>query len=118
MNHGPLIAAGAFVSLAFSWAALVMAPQVQLGSLAPAPIPNTSDVHPANRPGLAAQGAEVYRSLGCYQCHTRQVRQDALLFGARLNDVGSNANTINLELPGSGKTNFVNLDLLIALAKA
>lgn len=118
MNHGPLIAAGAFVSLACSWAALVMAPQVQLGSLAPAPIPNTSDVHPANRPGLAAQGAEVYRSLGCYQCHTRQVRQDTLLYGARLVERGSNANTINLELPGSGRTNLVNFDLLLALARS
>lgn len=118
MRYGPLIGAGAMFSLACSWAALVMAPQLQLGALAPVPIPNTPDVHPAARPGLATQGAEVYRSLGCYQCHTRQVRQDALLFGARLNDVGSNANTINLELPGSGKTNLVNLDLLIALAKA
>jgi cbb3-type cytochrome oxidase cytochrome c subunit len=105
-------------SLACSWAALIMAPQLQLGALAPAPIPNTSDVHPAARPGLAAQGADVYRSLGCAQCHTRQLRQDALLFGARLNDLGSNASTINLELPTSGKTNLVNLDLLIALAKA
>ncbi len=118
MRYGPIIGAGAMFSLACSWAALVMAPQLQLGALAPAPIPNTSDVHPAARPGLAAQGAEVYRSLGCYQCHTRLVRQDALLFGARLNDRGSNASTINLELPGSGKTNLVNLDLLIALAKA
>lgn len=118
MRYGPIIGAGALFSLACSWAALVMAPQLQLGALAPAPIPNSSEVHPAVRPGLAAQGAEVYRSLGCYQCHTRQVRQEALLFGARLNDVGSNASTINLSLPGSGKTNLVNLDLLLALAKA
>lgn len=118
MRYGPIIGAGAMFSLACSWAALVMAPQLQLGSLAPAPIPNSSDVHPAARPGLAAQGAEVYRSLGCYQCHTRQVRQDALYFGARLTDVGSNSSTVNLELPGSGKTNLVNFDLLIALAKA
>ncbi|MEQ2005664.1 MAG: hypothetical protein ABMA26_02610 [Limisphaerales bacterium] len=118
MKYGPIIGAGAMFSLACSWAALVMAPQLQLGALAPAPIPNSSDVHPALRPGLAAQGAEVYRSLGCNQCHTRAVRQEQLLFGARLNDVGSNANTINLELPGSGRTNLVNLDLLIALAKA
>ncbi|MBI5799538.1 MAG: hypothetical protein HZA92_02265 [Verrucomicrobia bacterium] len=118
MRHGPIIGAGALFSLACSWAALVMAPQLQLGALAPAPIPNTSDVHPAVRPGLAAQGAEVYRSLGCSQCHTRQVRQEALLFGARLNDIGSNASTINLSLPASGTTNLVNLDLLIALAKA
>lgn len=118
MRYGPIIGAGAMFSLACSWAALVMAPQLQLGALAPAPIPNTSDVHPAARPGLAAQGADVYRSLGCVQCHTRQLRQDTLLFGARLNDLGSNASTINLERPTSGKTNLVNLDLLIALAKA
>lgn len=116
MKYGPIIGAGALFSLACSWAALVMAPQLQLGALAPAPIPNTSDVHPAAWPGLAAQGADVYRSLGCAQCHTRQVRQDELLFGARLNGLGPKA--INLEVAGSGKTNLVNLNLLIALAKA
>lgn len=116
MRYGPIIGAGAMFSLACSWAALVMAPQLQLGDLAPAPIPNTSLVHPAARPGLAAQGAEVYRSLGCNQCHTRQVRQDELLFGARLNGLGAKAS--NIEPAGSGKTNLVNLDLLIALAKA
>ncbi len=116
MRYGPIIGAGALFSLACSWAALVMAPQLQLGDLSPAPIPNTPDFHPAARPGLAAQGAEVYRSLGCYQCHTRAVRQDQLLFGARLNGVGTKA--INLEAAGSGKTNLVNLKLLIALAKA
>ncbi len=118
MKYGPIIGAGAMFSLACSWAALVMAPQLQLGALAPAPVPNSSDVFPAARPGLAAQGAEVYRSLGCYQCHTRQLRQSELLFGARLTEVGTNASTFNLEPPGSGKTNIVNLDLLIALAKA
>lgn len=116
MRYGPIIGAGAVFSLACSWAALVMAPQLQLGDLAPAPIPNSSDVHPADRPGLAAQGSEVYRSLGCSQCHTRQVRQDELLFGARLNSLGPKA--LNLEAAGSGKTNLVNLKLLIALAKA
>jgi cbb3-type cytochrome oxidase cytochrome c subunit len=116
MKYGPIIGAGAMFSLACSWAALVMAPQLQLGALAPAPIPNTTDVHPATRPGLAAQGVEVYRSLGCQQCHTRQVRQTEILFGARLNDIGTNA--VNLEVPGGAKTNLVNLDLLFALAKA
>ena len=115
MRYGPIIGAGAMFSLACSWAALVMAPQLQLGDLPPAAIPNSAEVYPAVRPGVAAQGAEVYRSLGCNQCHTRQVRQDALLFGARLTETGTNG--VNLELPGSGKTNFVNFDLLIALAK-
>lgn len=117
MRYGPLIGAGAMFSLACSWAALVMAPQLQLGSLAPEPLPNTTELYPPARPGLAAQGAEVYRSLGCYQCHTRQVRQTDISFGARLMEVGTNASTFNLEPPGSGKTNLVNLDLLIALAK-
>lgn len=116
MRYGPIIGAGAMISLACSWAALVMAPQLQLGALAPAPIPNTADFHPATRPGLAAQGAEVYRSLGCQQCHTRQLRQTAILFGARLNELGTNG--VNLSVPGSGQTNVVNLDLLFALAKA
>ena len=115
MKYGPVIGAGAMVSLACSWAALVMAPQLQLSSLAPAPIPNTTDVHPATRPGLASQGAEVYRSLGCHQCHTRQVLQSEILFGARLNEAGTNL--VNLEASGSGKTNSVNLDLLFALAR-
>ena len=116
MRYGPIIGAGAMFSLACSWAALVMAPQLQLGDLAPAPIPNSSLVHPAARPGVAAQGAEVYRSLGCNQCHTRQVRQKELHFGVRLNGLGAKA--INIEPPGSGRTNLVNLDLIIALAKA
>ena len=54
MRYGPIIGAGALFSLACSWAALVMAPQLQLGDLSPAPIPNTPDFHPAARPGLAA----------------------------------------------------------------
>jgi cytochrome c oxidase cbb3-type subunit 2 len=34
----------------------------------------TGTPYPSTRPGLAAQGKEVYRSLGCVECHTRQVR--------------------------------------------
>ena len=118
MKHGPIVGAGAMISLAASWAALVMAPQLQLGALAPTPLPNTGELYPAARPGLAAQGADLYRSLGCAQCHTRAVRQENILFGVRLNDVGNNASTINLEAANSGRTNLVNLDLLLALARA
>lgn len=109
MKYGPIIGAGAMFSLACSWAALVMAPQIQLGSLAPAPLPNSTEIYPPARPGLAAQGAEVYRSLGCYQCHTRAVRQEQSLYGVRLNELGGPANTVPTVPP-------VNFDLLLALA--
>lgn len=117
MRYGPLIGAGAMFSLACSWAALVMAPQIQLGALAPEALPNSTEIYPAARPGLAAQGAEVYRSLGCVQCHTRAVRQDSLRFGARLNEVGNAASTFNLAPQGSQQAGPVNLDLLLALAR-
>ncbi len=115
MRHGPIIGAGALFSLACSWAALVMAPQLQLGALAPAPLPNSTEIYPPARPGLAAQGAEVYRSLGCNQCHTRAVRQEQALYGVRLTAVGSKF--IDLAMPGTGTTNLVNLAVPVALAK-
>lgn len=117
MRYGPIIGAGAMLSLACSWAALVMAPQLQLGALAPDTLPNSTEVYPAARPGLAVQGAEVYRSLGCVQCHTRVVRQDTLRFGARLNEAGTTASTFNLAPQGSKQADPVNLDLLLALAR-
>lgn len=112
MRYGPILGAGAMFSLACSWAALIMAPQVQLGSLAPAPLPNSNEIYPPARPGLAAQGAEVYRSLGCYQCHTRAVRQEQALYGVRLNELGNPANLF----PGGADGKPLNLDLLLALA--
>jgi cbb3-type cytochrome oxidase cytochrome c subunit len=112
MRYGPILGAGAMFSLACSWAALVMAPQLQLGALAPAPLPNSTEIYPPARPGLAAQGAEVYRSLGCAQCHTRVVRQAQALYGVRLNELGTPANLI----PAGADAKPVNPDLLIALA--
>lgn len=112
MKYGPLLGAGAVLSLACSWAALVMAPQLQLGSLAPAPLPNSTEIYPPARPGLAAQGADVYRSLGCAQCHTRAVRQEQSLYGIRLNELGAPANLV----PGGPDGKPLNLDLLLALA--
>lgn len=118
MRYGPILGSGALVSLACSWVALVMAPQLQLGALAPAPLPNSTDVFPPSLPGLAAQGADVYRSLGCAQCHTRAVRQTEALYGARLNEHGNTPNTLLLPIPGSADAKPVNLDLLLALATA
>ncbi|MCX8157888.1 MAG: cbb3-type cytochrome c oxidase subunit II [Verrucomicrobiae bacterium] len=76
MNHGALIFLSAFVTLALSWAGLVMAPQLQLGRLEPVPQPAPQPDYPTARPGLAQQGLQVYRSLGCAECHTQQVRPE------------------------------------------
>ncbi|WCJ57825.1 cbb3-type cytochrome c oxidase subunit II [Fontisphaera persica] len=66
----------AFLTLALSWAGLVMTPQLQLGRLEPVPQPAPQPDYPTGRPGLAQQGLQVYRSLGCAECHTQQVRPE------------------------------------------
>ena len=75
MKHGPLIFLGVFFTLATSWCGLIFAPQLQLGSQQPVKIEATGQLYPSARPGLAQQGAEVYRANGCVYCHSQQVRQ-------------------------------------------
>ena len=76
MNHGPLIFLGVFFALALSWFGLVFEPQLQLGNAQQATnVVNTAELYPQRRPGLAKQGLEVYRSLGCASCHSQQVGQ-------------------------------------------
>ena len=75
MKHGPLIFLGVFFTLATSWCGLIFAPQLQLGSQQPVRIEATGQLYPSARPGLAQQGAEVYRANGCVYCHSQQVRQ-------------------------------------------
>jgi len=74
MNHGPLIFLGALVTMAISWCGLIFTPQLQLGRMEQAPMKLLAPAYPAGRPGIAAQGREVYRALGCAECHTQQVR--------------------------------------------
>lgn len=80
MKHGPLILFGVFLALALSWSGLVLAPQLQVGGLEPASDIGTGALYPSKRPGLAQQGAEVYRSLGCAHCHSQQVRASETRF--------------------------------------
>jgi cytochrome c oxidase cbb3-type subunit 2 len=71
MNSGPLLFLGIFVTLASSFWGLLLMPQVKIGRQE---LLNTNGmIYPA-RPGVAKQGEQVYRSLGCAECHTRQVR--------------------------------------------
>jgi cytochrome c oxidase cbb3-type subunit II len=74
MNSGPLIFLGVFFALASSFWGLVVVPQMQIGQQAEVKIETTGALYPQNRPGQASQGAELYRSLGCVECHTQQVR--------------------------------------------
>ncbi|MBN8248965.1 MAG: cbb3-type cytochrome c oxidase subunit II [Verrucomicrobia bacterium] len=76
MNYGPLLFLGILLTLAGSWFGLVLVPNQQLGALQPSVNTNTGAIYPQPIPGEAAQGRELYRSLGCNYCHTQQVRPD------------------------------------------
>ena len=84
MKNGPFVFVAGLIALLGAWGALVMGPVVQVGSLDVHVDENTGEIYPLNRSGQAVQGAQVYRSLGCNQCHTRFATQDELWFGARI----------------------------------
>lgn len=90
MNQVPLIFLGVFLTMAASWWSLVVYPQIQLGRQALVELKSTGEMYPPARPGLAAQGREVYRSLGCAECHTQQVRQDGVEIGLAVTQAGTN----------------------------
>jgi cytochrome c oxidase cbb3-type subunit 2 len=66
---------GLFAALGISWAGIVLGSNAQLGSLAPFFDETEGTTYPSWMPGAAAQGQLVYRDLGCYACHTQQVRR-------------------------------------------
>ena len=77
MNSGPLLFLGLFVAMVISWLGFVMAPVLQLGDLQSTTnivVNGTGLVYPNPMPGMAHQGAEIYRAQGCASCHTEQVR--------------------------------------------
>ena len=74
MNSGPLLFLGIFLTLASSFWGLLLMPQLKLGNQDVTELKETGELYPLNRAGVAGQGAEIYRSLGCAECHTRQVR--------------------------------------------
>lgn len=74
MNSGPLLFLGVFFTLATSFWGLVLVPQMKLGRQEAVKIEATGQFYPPARGGQAQRGAEVYRSLGCVECHTQQVR--------------------------------------------
>ncbi len=93
MKSSSTVFLAAFIALSASWAGFVLVPQLQLGRADQAETVPSKDKYPIARPGLAAQGAEVYRSLGCVYCHSQQVGQQGVTVEVVLLDAGTNATT-------------------------
>ena len=105
MNYGPLIFLATFFALSASWFGFVLTPQVQLGREGQATnTVNTAELYPQTRPGLARQGAEVYRANGCAYCHSQQVRQTGVAADVLLIDPGTNLVAVADALTRGGDT--------------
>jgi cbb3-type cytochrome oxidase cytochrome c subunit len=95
MNHGPLIFLGVFAALLTSWFGMIVQPQLQLGRATPGTnVVDTTQEYPKARAGLAQQGEQVYRSLGCAACHSQQVRQDGLTLNVLIREPGTNTTAV------------------------
>jgi cbb3-type cytochrome oxidase cytochrome c subunit len=90
MNNGAILFFGILLTLASSFWGLLLAPQLQIGRAQPVVLEATGETYPTPRPGLAQQGAEIYRAQGCAECHSRQVRQTGVTFELWLADAGTN----------------------------
>ena len=90
MNYGALIFLAGFLALSSSWLGMVLVPQLQVGRQELATNSVTAALYPSRRPGLAEQGAQVYRANGCVSCHSQQVRQSGTVFDVVLGEVGTN----------------------------
>ncbi len=90
MRHAGVLFLTGFLAMSASWAGFILAPQLQLGRESMEPVTGGSELYPQPRPGLAAQGAAVYRANGCNQCHTRQVQQVGVTTDVILTEVGTN----------------------------
>ena len=91
MKSSSSVFLAAFIALSASWTGFVLVPQIQLGRADQAKTVPAEDKYPVARAGLAAQGAEVYRSLGCVYCHSQQVGQQGVKVEVVLLDAGTNA---------------------------
>lgn len=90
MKSAATVFLAAFLALSASWAGFVLAPQLQLGREPQVKPPGSDNLYPVARPGLAQQGAQVYRSLGCVYCHSQSVGQDGTICELVLLDAGTN----------------------------
>mgnify|MGYP001353264447 CR=1 FL=1 len=105
MRNGPVLFVFGLLAMVISWGCIVMGSVKQIGTLASHADLMTGALYPVNRPGTAHQGAEVYRELGCNQCHTRFAVQDELSFGAELTKLGDATNSVELAVAALLKVN-------------
>lgn len=91
MRSSAIVFLVAFIALSASWGGFVLAPQLQLGRTPQEKTLGLGNLYPIARPGMAEQGAEVYRSLGCVYCHSQQVGQDGVKCEIVISDAGTNA---------------------------
>jgi cytochrome c oxidase cbb3-type subunit 2 len=75
MKNGSLFFLGLAAALGLSWVGIVVSSHAQIGSLVAYYDDSDSTAYPTRTPGLAAEGALVYKDLGCATCHTQQVRR-------------------------------------------
>ena len=90
MNRAPLIFLTALAAFALSFAAFVLAPQIQVGRQSLTTVTGGSAEYPSARSGQAMQGAAVYRANGCAACHSQQIRQSGVRIDIALKDAGTN----------------------------
>jgi len=75
MKHPPLIFLAMLLIMAIGWTSLVATPQRQFGNQESEL--QDGQLYPVARSGLANQGREVYRSQGCYYCHSQAAQGNA-----------------------------------------
>ena len=74
MKFTPLLVTGVFASFVAAWCALIVIPQMQIGTLQPQVDEENADVYPVDISGLSERGRAVYVANGCATCHTQQIR--------------------------------------------
>ena len=95
MKTGFRVFLATLIALGASWCGFVLAPVLQLGVEKQTTVLNSSDIYPNQRPGDAAMGLQVYRSLGCAACHTTQVRQNGVVCNVVLTSAGKNSTAVS-----------------------
>lgn len=95
MNYGPLVFLAAFLALSASWVGFVLTPQIQIGrQQQETNAVNTAELYPQARPGMAAQGLQIYRAEGCAACHSQQVGQTGTTVDVVLTETGTNLTAV------------------------
>lgn len=74
MDRGMVLFMGFVFTLGSSWAGLVYAPKLQLGSIEPTAADSTAQAYPRQRTELEQRGKRVYEVNGCIYCHSQQIR--------------------------------------------